>query len=342
VFETCSRRSLLAGVAGAMLAASVGRAQTPAPPAAPPAGITRLDPAFDALIDADAPFETIMEGFGLSEGPVWIGGRDGYLLVSDVPGNVIHRWAPGDGQTEFLRPSGYAGPPTMIVRQTGSNGLITARGGLVVADTGNRGLGLVDLRSKRKTMLATHFDGRRLHSPNDMVLAGDGAIYFSDPTNGLTGGVTSPYREMDFTGVYRLEPDGAVTLVDRTVFTPNGIALSPDERTLYVTAYTLGWIAFDLDAAGRASNRRYFNETAVTGLSGADGMKVDAEGNIWTSSNLGISVFTAAGKPLGVINAGGGRHSNCEFGADGYLYIAFGSKVARTPVKARRLHLAQR
>jgi gluconolactonase len=329
-----ARRSVLASMAGGLAATAV-RAQTP--PA--PAGIRRLDPAFDALVDLDAPFEPLMDGFGLSEGPVWVGGADGYLLVSDVPGNVIHRWSARDGASEFMRPSGYAGPPTLVVRQLGSNGLITARGGLVMADTGNRGLARVDLRTRRKIMLCTHFEGRRLHSPNDMVLAGDGSIYFTDPTNGLTGGPSSPYREMDFTGVFRLAPDGSVSLVDRTLTNPNGIALSPDQRTLYVTEYNFGWVAFDLDAEGRASNKRYFNESKVTGLAGADGMKVDADGNIWTSSTLGISVFAPDGRQIGVLNAGAGRHSNCEFGADGYLYIAFSSKVSRVRVKARRLTL---
>lgn len=340
--KTWSRRDMIGGAAAGLTASTIAAAgpalaQSPPPAPQPPVGYTRLDPAFDALVYPDAPFEPLFEGLRLAEGPVWVGGPDGYLLMSDVPGNIIHRWSARDGHSSWLEPSGYGGPPTQMVTQYGSNGLILARGGLVMGDTGNRGVALVDLRTKRKRMLATHFEGKRLNSPNDMVLARDGSIYFTDPVNGLRGTNNSPYRELDFTAVFRLKPNGELSVVDRDLFNPNGIALSPDGRTLYVTEYSLGWKAYDLDAQGEASNRRWFVESATTGISGADGMKVDADGNIWTSSNLGISVFNPAGQRLGIINVGAGRHSNCAFGADGYLYVAYGGKAARVKVKARGL-----
>lgn len=325
-----SRRAVLCGLAAGGMMAGDAQAQAPA---AAPARITRLDPAFDRLIDADAAVQPLMDGLALSEGPVWIGGADGYLLVSDVPGNVIHRWSAASGAREFLRPSGYAGPKSPALYQAGSNGLIAARGGVVMADSGNRGIARLDLRTRAKTMLCSRFEGRRFNVPNDLVLARDGAIYFSDPTYGLNPG----YRELDFTGVFRLAPNGAVTLVDREVGNPNGVGLSPDNRTLYVTEAGKGWLAYDLDASGRATNKRLFIDTAATGVRGGDGFKIDAQGNMWTSSNQGISVFDPQGRQIGIVNLGAARHSNCELGADGHLYVAIGNAVMRLPVKARRL-----
>lgn len=324
-----SRRAVLAGSLALTAAAGV-KAQTPP-------GIVRLDPSLDALIAPDAPFERIMDGLTLSEGPLWVGGADGYLLVSDVPGNAIHRWSRRDGAGRFLSPSGYAGPPSPMFREAGSNGLVMARGGLVMADSGNRGLALVDMRTKRKTMLCTHYQGRRLNSPNDLVLARDGAIYFTDLGAGL---INAGYRELDFTGVFRLGPDNALSLVTDSVTGPNGIGLSPDGRTLYVTERARGWVAFDLDARGAVTNRRYFVATAVAGVGGADGLRIDADGNMWTTTSNGIAVFNPQGEQIGALNAGPGRHSNCELGADGFLYITLGTGVARVPVKARRITFA--
>jgi gluconolactonase len=331
-----SRRAVMAGLAGgAFAAAAEGARAAQAPP--PPAGVQRLDPAFDALLAPDAKVEMIMDGFRWSEGPVWVGGRDGYLLVSDVPGNVIRKWTPGEGSTEFLNPSGYAGGPSPMFREPGTNGLIVARGGLAAADCGNRGLALINLTTKRKTMLCRDFEGKRFNSPNDLVLARDGSIYFTDPPYGLTGTVNSPFREMDYTGIFRLARNGTVTLVDRSV-APNGIALSPDGRTLYATAQGVGWVAWTLDAQGRASDKRVFIDSQASGVPAGDGMKIDAAGNLWASSRDGISVFNPQGKRIGIISTGD-RVANCVIAADGHLYIASNTKVARIPVKARALRV---
>lgn len=327
-----SRRSVMAGLTGGALTAA---APVQAAEAPPPAGVRSFDPAFDALIEPDATFEFLMDGFHTAEGPVWIGGRDGYLLVSDVQHNLIRRWSPKDGESEFLKPSGYAGPPSPMFREAGSNGLIAARGGLVMCDTGNRGIAFVDLKTRRKTMLARAFEGRRFNSPNDLVLAPDGSIYFTDPPYGLRP--NSPWRELDFTGVFRLAPDNTVTVVDRTLPPPNGIALSPDGRTLYAAPQG-GWVAWTLDAQGRASDRRTFIDGRATGLGGADGMKVDADGNLWTTSREGISVFNPGGKRIGAISPGA-RMANCVIAADGYLYVAASPRVARIRVKARPLRV---
>jgi len=327
-----SRRAVLAGAGGLALAQTAQAAQAPPPP-----GVVREDPALDALIDPNAQVERIMTGFSWSEGPVWIGGRDGYLLVSDPRDNVIRRWSPRDGESEFLKPSGYAGPPSGSLREPGTNGLILGgRNTILAADSGNRGIARIDLRTRNKTMLCSRFEGKRFNSCNDLVMARDGSIYFTDPAHGLHGGLESPVRELDFTGVFRLAPNGEVTVIDRTLTQPNGIALSRDGRTLYATSQGLGWVSWTLDAQGRPSERRAFVDTQATGIVGGDGMKFDADGNLWATGRDGVNVFAPDGRRIGIVRTGSGV-ANCEFGADGYLYIAAASSVARVPVKARKL-----
>ncbi len=333
----------MAAVAALGAGAGMARAQAPAPAPArvwPPAGIKSFDPAFDAMVDVNAAIEPLMDGFALPEGPLWVGGANGYLLVCDVNGNAIRRWSPKDGESIWLQPSGYAGPPTKIVRQYGPGGLILARGGIVSADVGNRGLSLINIKTGNRTMLATHFEGKRLQSPNDLVQAADGSIYFTDPTNGLTGGLNSVYKELDFTAIFRLAPDGKVTVFDKTLVNPNGIGLSPDGKTLYATHDNKYWSAFDV-VDGVGANKRFFVDEKALGIAGGDGLKIDTHGNMWSSSSQGVSVFAPTGKLLGTITAGPGRHSNCELGADGHLYICFGAKVARVAVKAKPVRLGK-
>lgn len=319
------------------LAASPALAKAPANPVVGPVvgKVERLDPALDALIDADAPVEQVLDGFTWSEGPVWVGGPDGFLLVSDVPANKIMRWSPARGGEVWLTPSGYAGPPTGSLREAGSNGLILARGGLVVGDSGNRCVSRIDLKTKKKTVLASSFEGKRLNSPNDLVLARDGAIYFTDPPWGLKGDWTSPYRQTDYSGVYRLAPDNTLTMIDKTV-EPNGIGLSPDGRTLYATDRKSGWVAWDLDAQGRPTARRPFVDSAATGIEHGDGLKVDRKGHVWASSKDGISIFTPQGKRIGIVRADD-VISNCELAADGHLYMSSNHRVLRVRIKARKL-----
>jgi gluconolactonase len=318
---------------GGFAAASSALAATPSYPVV--GKVERLDPALDALIDAEAPVEQVLDGFTWSEGPVWVGGADGFLLVSDVPANKIMRWSPSRGGEVWLAPSGYAGLETNSLREAGSNGLILARGGLVVGDSGNRCVSRIDLATRKKTVLAASFEGKRLNSPNDLVLARDGAIYFTDPPWGLKGDWASPYRQTDYSGVYRLGTDNVLTLIDRTI-EPNGIGLSPDGRTLYATDRKSGWVAWDLDVQGRPTARRQFVDRAASGIKGGDGLKVDRAGNLWASSQDGVSIFTPAGQRIGIIRADA-VISNCELAADGHLYMSSNHRVLRVRVKARKL-----
>ena len=343
-----SRRDLMKGAVMASALPACAPAWAQGPPAGlppqgpqpppPPPGVKRLDPALDALIDADAKVEVLLEGFRATEGPCWVGGKDGYLLFSDPGENVVRRWSAKAGVSEWLRPSGYAGGPSPIFREPGANGLIPARGGIVMADVGNRGLARVDFKTKAKTMLARDFEGKRLNSPNDLVLAPDGSIYFTDPPFGLNGTLKSPAREMDYMGVFRMARDGTLSLIDKSVNVPNGIGLSPDGRTLYTTEMQTGWLAWTLDAKGRPTDRRVYVDSKSTGIAGGDGFKIDGLGNMWTSSREGISIISPQGQRLGYVSTGG-RAANCELGADGYLYISGGPRIVRVAIKAPKIRV---
>ena len=191
-------------------------------------------PAFQRLVPKTAKIQVLAEGFTWAEGPVWIA-DGGYLLLSDVPRNRMYRWAPGaHAASIFLEPSG--GTETKGFREPGSNGL--KPGGhdrLLVADSGNRAIVLLDLRTKAKRLIAQSFEGKKLNSPNDLVVGPDGAIWFTDPPYGLEGIEDSPLKEQSANRVYRLGPDGNVTAIESQIRFPNGIAFSPDGRTLYVS-----------------------------------------------------------------------------------------------------------
>ncbi len=299
--------------------------------------IHREAPALDALIPPDAIIERLADGFTWSEGPVWIDDQH-CLLLSDVPANKMYRWSDADGLSIFLDPSGYEGSEPGIFREPGSNGLVRGPGNsILVADHGNRAVARLDLATRRKTFLATHFQGRRFNSPNDLVLARDGSIYFTDPPYGLEGLNASPHKELAFNGVYRLRPDGGLSLIDDTLSFPNGILLSPDGRRLYVSISDPDRpvvIAYDLDEAGDPMESRIFadmSDLARAGLIGLpDGMAVDVAGNLFVTGPGGVSVFSASGARLGRIETGTAV-ANCTFGgADGAtLYLASDHFLAR-------------
>ena len=264
---------------------------------------------FTALVPRGAEVELLAEGFSWSEGPVWIG-EGGYLLFSDVPRNRIHRWTRAEGATLFLHPSG--GNQKQGFREPGSNGLKPGGAGtILVADQGNRAIARLNLRTKAKRLLAARFGGKRFNSPNDLAVGRDGAIWFTDPPYGLEGIDDSPLKEQPVNGVYRLGADGRVTLVERELRFPNGLAFSPDGRTLYVSNSDPARaviLAYDVAAGGALSRRRVFADMtalAVKRLPGLpDGMTVDERGNLWATGPGGVHVFRPDGRELGLISTG--------------------------------------
>ena len=178
------------------------------------------------------------------------------LLVSDPRANHIMAWSERDGGRVWLEPSGYEKGPDPALPEPGSNGLFLGRGGLVVCDSGNRCVGTIDLKTRRKAVIADRFEGKRFNSPNDLCISPiDGSIYFTDPAYGLKDGIKSPLAEMGFTGVFRIAPDNTVSLIGK-YNQPNGIGITPDGRTLIHTDITRGWVAHTLDRSGRAIAER--------------------------------------------------------------------------------------
>ncbi|MBU8975831.1 SMP-30/gluconolactonase/LRE family protein [Lysobacter sp. MMG2] len=302
--------------------------------------IKAFDPAFHALVPKDARIEKIAEGFEWSEGPAWIANGD-YLLFNDVPANTMHRWSARDGASVFLEPSGYDGTDLSGLREAGANGLEAEPGGTVLlADSGSRLIARFNPTDKTRTTLAATFEGKRFNSPNDIARRSDGTVFFTDPPYGLKGIDESPLKEQPVNGVYRLDADGSVHLIEGALKFPNGVALSPDERTLYVAnsdrAHPV-WMAYAIDAKGEVRDRRVLadaSDLAAAAEGAPDGLCVSRDGHLFASAPGGLLVMDANGKRLGMIETGA-RVSNCAFGDDGRtLYLTSHTFVARVRVTA--------
>ena len=301
---------------------------------APPLGsVERLDPRLDALIPPDAKIERLAEGFDWSEGPLWV--REGsFLLFSDVPKNTVYQWTEDNGLKVFLEPSGYTGSEPRG-GEPGSNGLtLNLDRRLVLMQHGDRRVARLDTNRGFETIV-DRYEGKRFNSPNDGVYDSQGNLYFTDPPYGLLKGNDDPAKELPFNGVYRLSSDGNLTVVTKDMTFPNGIALSPDEKTLYVAnsdPTKAIWMAFPLGEDGPSGEGRVFADvTAKVGQAKGlpDGMKVDRDGNLFASGPGGILIFAADGTHLGTL-ATGEATANCNWGGDGStLFITADMYVAR-------------
>lgn len=316
-------------------------ASPPSRPASAPR-IVALETSFHHRVPASARVETIAEGFTWSEGPTWVGDINGYLLFTDVPENTLYRWSRRDGLSILLKPSGYSGPHDDPMREAGANGLFTEpTGNVLLADSGSRALARFDPASKQKITLATHHQGKRFNSPNDVVRRNDGRIFFTDPPYGLKDLHASPDRELAYSGVYRLDADGGVHLLDSDLLFPNGIALSPDGRTLYVANSDPEhpiWMSYSLDARGDVTGKHVFADASdllgpdVPGL--PDGLCVTRDGVLFASAPGGLLVLGPDGTRLGRIEVDTAV-SNCAFGEDGgTLYLTAHQRVLRMRVNA--------
>jgi gluconolactonase len=299
--------------------------------AAVPAGvgkIDRLDPALDALVAPGTVIEKVAGGFKFTEGPLWR--PDGTLWFSDVQGNVVRSVTPAGKVAVVIQNSG--GVSTALSEAfIGSNGMAQAPDGSVwMAQHGARQIVRV-AADHTLTPVISRFEGKRFNSPNDLVFANDGALYFTDPPYGLARQDDDPAKELAFNGVYRFAKDRLQAVV-RDLNRPNGLAFSPDGRILYVNnsdpAKNLV-MRYDVAADGTLSNGRVFADltSKIDGL--ADGMKVDAKGNIYTAGPGGVWVLSPAGKHLGTI-APPETPANCAWGDDGKtLYITAVTGVYR-------------
>jgi gluconolactonase len=312
----------------------------------PKRSIERLDPAFDKLIAKDAKLETLSGGYVWTEGPVWVNKDGGYLLFSDIPNNRVVKWQDGKA-SDFLKPSGYDGKETNY-KEPGSNGLLLdSEGRLVLMQHGNRRVARLEKDGKTITPLAEKYDGKRFNSPNDGVFNSKGDLYFTDPPYGMQrkdkpfvpskkDKENFPEMEMDYCGVYRLAKDGKITLMTKELNRPNGIALSPDEKILYVGNSEREkpiWMAYPVKEDGTLGEGKvFFDASALVkkNLIGApDGMKVDKAGNLFATGPGGVLVLSPEGKHLGSILTGVPT-SNCNWGDDGStLYVTANTDLTR-------------
>lgn len=303
--------------------------------------IIRLDPRFDKLIPEGSKIEKLTDGHDWAEGPVWLAGEDS-LIFSDVPGNVVHRWDSSTSKlSDYIKPSGDTGRIKGTSGQ-GSNGLtLDPVGRLVLMQHGDRRVARLLNNGNYETM-AERFEGKRLNSPNDGVFGSDGSFYFTDPPYGLAKGASDPSKELDFSGVYRISPEGRLSLLTKELRFPNGVALSPDEKTLYVANSDPDrpiLIAYALDKTGKIGKGKVLADTTELlkakkpGL--PDGLKVDASGNIFMTGPGGVHVLGPDGVLLGRIDPGVAT-ANCAWGDDGStLYLTADNMLCKIKTKTK-------
>jgi gluconolactonase len=293
-------------------------------------------PAFLELVDENAELERLGTGFTFTEGPIW--NPDGFLLFSDMPGDVRRRWDEQSGVSEVANPS-----------NKGNGMTIDNDGRLVVCEHVTSSVVRMDPDGTGggREVLATHYDGRELNSPNDVVVKSDGAMYFTDPTYGrMPGFGIEREQDLDFQGVYRIPPGGGDTelLVD-DFSQPNGLCFSTDESLLYINDTDRAHIrVFDVQGDGTLANSRVLADGIGSGSLEigdlVDGMKLDERGNVWVTGPGGVCVFSPQGEHIGTVevpeNVG-----NLNWGGPdwNWLFIPATSSVYRiqTKVSGNRL-----
>jgi gluconolactonase len=264
--------------------------------------IVRLDPALDALIPPDAKIEKLADGFGFIEGPLWR--PEGAVWFSDVTGNVVRQWSMDGNVTEILRPGGYDGNSLPAGGFIGPNGMAADKDGAVlITQHGNRRIVRVT-KDMKVTTVVDRYEGKKLNSPNDLVFHSDGSLYFTDPPYGLPKADDDPSKELPYNGVYRLA-NGKLQLIIQDLTRPNGIAFSPDYKTLYVANSDENrkvYMRYDVASDGSVTNGRVFADVTAEKEGGVpDGIKVDTLGNVYATGPGGVWIFSPEGKHLGTI-----------------------------------------
>ncbi|MEJ7588663.1 MAG: SMP-30/gluconolactonase/LRE family protein [Ferruginibacter sp.] len=304
--------------------------------------ISIIDPEAANILDSSATLETISKGFDWTEGPLYI--KDGdFFLFSDIPANKVYKWKEGEGTTTYLTPSGNTGPPKLNSEQGSNALLLDPRGNLVLCQHGDRRMARMaaPLNNPKPVFvtLTDNYKGKRFNSPNDAVYHPNGDLYFTDPPYGFPEGIKDSAKELNFQGVYRLKPDGTLDVLTKDLKYPNGIALSPDNKFLYVASSddsNYVWMQYELDANGLEKTQRIFYEVhAYEGknLGAPDGMKINKAGYIFATGPEGVWVFNPGGKLIARIFTG--QHtSNCAFSPDEkFLYMTCDDYIMRLRLK---------
>ena len=323
---TLKRSGFVLALAGVIASGCGGHgpATSSAPPPATAAGpsptnavgtIERLDPALDALVAPGAVIEKVAGGFQFTEGPLWR--PDHTLWFSDVPGNVVRSVTPEGKVTVLIENAGgvSTAPAGSFI---GPNGMAEAPDGSVwMVQHGDRRIVRV-APDRTLTPVVSTFEGKRFNSPNDLVFARDGALYFTDPPYGLAKQDDDPAKELRFNGVYRFA-NGRVQALVRDLNRPNGLAFSPDFKVLYVNNSDAAKnlvMRYDVAADGTLSGGRVFADLTSKTDGLADGLKVDSRGNLYTTGPGGVWVLSPAGRHLGTIKPPE-IPANCAWGDDG-------------------------
>lgn len=305
--------------------------------------VLRLDPSLDALVSPDAKVELIKGGFGFTEGPVWVQkGKAGYLLFTDIPGNVIYKLTPDGTASVYLFNAGYNGPDIWRwggiqnngfertdprfeeFAMIGADGLTLDRQGrVIIAAFAGRALVRLESNGKR-TVLADSYEGKRFNGPNDVVVKRDGGIYFTDTYGGLRLRDKDPHKGLDYNAVF-LWKNGKLTPLIKDMPSTNGLAFSPDEKYLYVNGSRDNYVRrYDVLADGTLANGKMFIDLSKeSGRGITDGLRVDTKGNLYETGPGGVWIISPEGKHLGTIRAPE-QSTNIGFGdADKRtLYIA--------------------
>nr|WP_268745628.1 SMP-30/gluconolactonase/LRE family protein [Catenovulum agarivorans] len=287
-------------------------------------------------LDVNYGYEELADGFKWAEGPVWVDDSSskngGYLIFSDIPNNKIIKYQAGEGISTYLAPSGY------------SNGLAIGNNKqLLIAQSRSRQLAIMNAPTNKAkaqySALATHYQGKRLNSPNDLTVHTNGTVFFTDPPYGLPKQMDDPAKELDFQGVYKLSPQGELKLIDKSLTAPNGIALSPDNQFLYVAVSDPNepaWYQYKLNSQGDLVSKKLFYKPKATGTNahGApDGLKVHSSGTVFATGPHGIWLFSPSGKVLAQINIPY-FSANLAFDSnEDYLYITAHEKLLRVKLK---------
>ena len=312
--------------------------------------VDHLDAKLDAIVPANAMMERVATGFTWVEGPVWI--PAGYLLFAEITSNSIRKLMPDGTVSIFIQPSGYTGAAPYGGKEPGSNGMTLDNSGrLTVAGHAHRDVWRLETLDPKGqvTVLADSFEGKKLNSPNDLVYKSDGSLYFTDPPYGLpTQSDNDPIKELQMSGVYRIPKASAqqpgtapardqLQLLVKDLPRPNGIAFSPDEKYLYVNNSQPKkiWMRYRVKKDGTLEDAKLFYDATSDNRRGSpDGMKVDRQGNIYSTGPGGVWIFSPEGKALGTILIPEPASNVSWAGADRKtLYITASSSIYRVTLK---------
>ena len=299
-----------------------------------------LDPKMEVFFDKDTKIEVLATGFSWAEGPVWVSKLNG-IVFTDVPNNKAYLWTEEDGLSLFLSPSGMTNHAPHSTDE-GANGLtLDNEGSLILCQHGNRAVSKLknwNFDVAEYEILVDHFEGKWLNSPNDVAINQANEIFFTDPPYGLKNQDQDAIKELDFNGVYKWSKNNGLVLLDKSLSRPNGIALSNDEKTVYVgnsdSKHSI-LAAFDLENGLLKNKRTFFDGglLAQTRRGLFDGLKIHSSGAVFATGPGGVLVLDASGTHLGTIMPGKST-ANCGFDADeSYLYLTSTDILARIKIK---------